>query len=311
MMSHVFISYSRVDQAYARQLGQDLRQRGFDVWIDDRIDYGDRWWHEIVKAIEGCGAVIVIMSPEAESSEWVERELLLAQRSNKPIFPLLLRGQEFPLLITTQFVDVRRGALPPDDYYQRLAQAVPPRQRPGRSLVAPRKARPARSGGQTGVWLALLLLVAVAAVVAVIALLNPFSPPSSADAYLTTLTERLNLATDPNANGSLPMLREFWGTAGEPGDNPNCGHRFDFGLFVPMPEPPEALAGDPTVREMVELLNEGLGLLRDSAEIFLQGCEQANLPARLGEGHDRVDQAALRLEEAAHRLEDILQHREP
>jgi hypothetical protein len=36
-MSHVFISYSRKDQLYARMLAEVLRQQGFDVWIDDRI----------------------------------------------------------------------------------------------------------------------------------------------------------------------------------------------------------------------------------------------------------------------------------
>jgi hypothetical protein len=54
-MPHVFVSYSRRDQDYAHKLAEDLRQHGFDVWIDDRIDYGDQWFNEIVKAIEDCG----------------------------------------------------------------------------------------------------------------------------------------------------------------------------------------------------------------------------------------------------------------
>ena len=42
MPNHIFISYVRRDQTYARALADHLRQRGFDVWMDDRIDLSDR-----------------------------------------------------------------------------------------------------------------------------------------------------------------------------------------------------------------------------------------------------------------------------
>jgi nucleotide-binding universal stress UspA family protein len=122
---HVFISYGREDQAYARQLAADLRSRGFGAWMDDRIDTGDRWWQTIVQAVRASAAVIVVMTPEAEQSEWVEKEMLLAQREKKPIFPLLLRGQAFALLITLQYAKVTQGQMPPDAFYERLARVAP------------------------------------------------------------------------------------------------------------------------------------------------------------------------------------------
>ncbi|GIK67503.1 MAG: hypothetical protein BroJett018_52970 [Chloroflexota bacterium] len=140
-MGHVFISYSRNDQVYARRLTDDLRQHGFDVWIDDRIDYGDRWWQTIVAAIRACSAFVVVMSPDSEKSEWVEREILLAQRSQKPIFPLLLEGDELPLLITVQFADVRDGEMPPEDFYERLARVLVPKDATG-EIVTPRTHEP-------------------------------------------------------------------------------------------------------------------------------------------------------------------------
>ncbi len=124
MGNHVFISYSRKDRTYARNLANDLRKRGFEVWIDDRIDYGDRWWRTIDQAICTGAAFIVVMTPDAQESEWVEREILLAQREQKPIFPLLLRGKEFSLLITTQYADVTNGQMPPDSFYERLRRAL-------------------------------------------------------------------------------------------------------------------------------------------------------------------------------------------
>ena len=61
---HVFVSYSRKDQTYIRELVEDLRQRGFEVWVDDRIDYGDEWWRTIVQTIRSCAAFIVVMTPD-------------------------------------------------------------------------------------------------------------------------------------------------------------------------------------------------------------------------------------------------------
>ncbi|MDH7485486.1 MAG: toll/interleukin-1 receptor domain-containing protein [Anaerolineae bacterium] len=73
MANHVFISYSRKDQDYVRQLEDELRRRGFEPWVDARIDFGDQWWRTIVRQIRSCAAFVVVMTPEAEGSEWVEK----------------------------------------------------------------------------------------------------------------------------------------------------------------------------------------------------------------------------------------------
>jgi formylglycine-generating enzyme required for sulfatase activity len=140
LMSHIFISYSRKDKVYAQRLAEDIRRHGFDVWIDERIDYGDRWWRTIVEAINDCAAFVVVMSPHAEKSEWVESELLLAKKRRKLIFPLLLEGEEFALLITTQFVDVRDGSLPEEDFYADLAEVIQPTNSSGIWVTPPKVA---------------------------------------------------------------------------------------------------------------------------------------------------------------------------
>jgi len=126
LKDYVFISYSHSpeDRAYARELVSNLRASGFNVWIDDRIDFGSRWWQTIVKAVRGCSALIAIMSPDAEASEWVEREVQLALSDQIPIFPLLLRGKGFALLITRQYIKVDDGTMPPPDFYERLRRAI-------------------------------------------------------------------------------------------------------------------------------------------------------------------------------------------
>jgi formylglycine-generating enzyme required for sulfatase activity len=138
-MSHIFISYNKQDHKYASQLADDLIHRGFDVWIDDRIDYGDRWWRTIVKAIQDCSAFIVIMTPNSDQSKWVEREVLLADQLHKPPFPILLAGNAFPIYVNTQWVDLRNRQLPPDRYYQRLRQVITPKDSTGQYIATPPK----------------------------------------------------------------------------------------------------------------------------------------------------------------------------
>jgi serine/threonine protein kinase len=121
---HLFISYSRRDKDFAQRLKDHLRGSGFTIWIDEQIEHGDHWFNEINDAIRTCAAFLVLMSPEAEHSEWVQKEILLAKRYKKPIFPLLLSGDEFPLLIDLQFADVRDGELPGTDFHRRVSKAV-------------------------------------------------------------------------------------------------------------------------------------------------------------------------------------------
>lgn len=68
--------------------------------------------------------MLVVMSPEAEASIWVEREILLAQQNDKTTLPLLLRGKGMSLLITQQHVDVRHGEMPPATFYAQLRRTV-------------------------------------------------------------------------------------------------------------------------------------------------------------------------------------------
>lgn len=131
-MSHVFVSYAREDKHYVHNLCAQIRDRGFTPWIDEDIEYGERWFKIISKAIEECAALIVVMTPEAEESEWVEKEILMAmEKYKKPIFPLLLRGEVFDLLISKQFIklDKKNDYLPPVSFYRNLAKSVPRREK--------------------------------------------------------------------------------------------------------------------------------------------------------------------------------------
>lgn len=121
---HLFLSYSRQDADYARRLDARLSESGFTVSRDTDIEYGEAWFERIDETLRACAAVVLVMSPAARESEWVQKEILLAKRYRKPLFPVLLKGDEFPIVIDLQFADVRDGGLPDAGFHRRLRQAV-------------------------------------------------------------------------------------------------------------------------------------------------------------------------------------------
>jgi hypothetical protein len=106
---YIFISHSHADDEAARNLNQGLRAAGFQTWIDqDDIDPAEKWAQEIERAVENCGAFLVLMSRGARASEWVENEILFAQRLKKPVFVALIDDVRLPIyLMNTQYVDFR------------------------------------------------------------------------------------------------------------------------------------------------------------------------------------------------------------
>jgi formylglycine-generating enzyme required for sulfatase activity len=136
-MSHVFISYSQKNQPYARRLADHLIRSGFDIWIDDRIDYGQNWERVIFRAIDACAVFVVVMTPESYESDWVLRECQYADRRNKPQYPLLLDGEGFPRYFSTQWADVRDGSLPPEEFLSELAEHAPRRAVQGADVTPP------------------------------------------------------------------------------------------------------------------------------------------------------------------------------
>jgi len=124
-MGHIFISYSHNDTDYAHRLADTLQAEGFDVWIDERLDYGSQWPQEIQKQLDACDAFILVMSPRSFASEWVQSELQRAKRKLKQIFPLLLEGDEPWLSVeSTQYYDVRGEILPDVKFYSALRRVA-------------------------------------------------------------------------------------------------------------------------------------------------------------------------------------------
>jgi hypothetical protein len=116
----VFVSYSRTDQSYLDALEGHLKRQGITTWTDHGIDYGARWTMAIRDAIDDCAVFVVVMTPAAEESEWVDREIHRARTKSKPILPLLLSGDPFFVLGSTQYDDVSNQRMPTPRFLERL-----------------------------------------------------------------------------------------------------------------------------------------------------------------------------------------------
>ncbi|MBB5870294.1 chaperonin GroEL [Allocatelliglobosispora scoriae] len=126
MADHVFISYSRADGDYVRRLVEHLGRHGVPVWVDDKLDYGDEWAAVLREQIASCAALVAVMTPTAEASPWVEREIAYAEQLGKPIRPLLLAGQGFFRLGDLQRENVTGGELPSDAFVAGLRALTRP-----------------------------------------------------------------------------------------------------------------------------------------------------------------------------------------
>lgn len=109
----VFLSYSRKDSEAMRRLRAELTKAALTVWTDEALEAGTPIWQQAIEdAIRQARSMVVLMSPAAKASEWVNIETAVAKRCKVRIFPILIAGDEasaIPFsLATTQFVDLRQ-----------------------------------------------------------------------------------------------------------------------------------------------------------------------------------------------------------
>ena len=111
MSGQIFISYSRRDQDFVFELANDLEARGGKVWLDQAdIRGGTQWRQSIARGIEQAGAFLLLISPDALDSEYVNFEIEIAEQQGKPIFPLIYRRSKVPEELTRfQVIDFTQG----------------------------------------------------------------------------------------------------------------------------------------------------------------------------------------------------------
>lgn len=90
-MGYAFISYSVKKKEYAYTVKKYLTQNNIDTWMaPESIPFGHDYPEVINKAIKGCSCLILILTEEAQQSEWVKREVDRAINYKKPLLSILM-----------------------------------------------------------------------------------------------------------------------------------------------------------------------------------------------------------------------------
>jgi len=122
----IFVSYSSHDRKKVVALVEDLEGIGHDVWFDQELSGGQRWWDRILSSLRECDLVIFALSPHWLDSFASGLEFDYAAALNKNRLPVLIaEGVEFDLLPTKiqalQIVDYRQADR---EAIRRLARAL-------------------------------------------------------------------------------------------------------------------------------------------------------------------------------------------
>ena len=120
---HIYICYSREDTAIMQRIRTSLQRVGLKVWTGETLDQGsDQWKKEIPRAVHNASTILVLMSPAANHSEWITRELSVARSLHIEILPLLVAGEVHqslhPAVATMEYIDLR------DDYEKGMVQVI-------------------------------------------------------------------------------------------------------------------------------------------------------------------------------------------
>lgn len=110
--TRVFMSYSRANQDFVFRLTDDLILRGVPIWLDQReIGVGTIWSAEIQKALDRCGTMIVVLSPDGVESRHVADEWNYFIEEAKPVVPVVWQDCRIPYqLRRIQHVDFTKQA---------------------------------------------------------------------------------------------------------------------------------------------------------------------------------------------------------
>jgi hypothetical protein len=121
----IFISYSRKNRDFALRLYNNLLMDGYWVWMDTRLKEAIEWRPQIDANIKLSKQCIVILSPDAIDSKWVNHEISMAYGRGQQIIPIRLQkqraDQELPICVEPiQLFNILEGEVDYDGAFKRL-----------------------------------------------------------------------------------------------------------------------------------------------------------------------------------------------
>ena len=111
----IFISHAHQNAEMAQRLATDLEKEGYAIWIaPDSIRPGEKWAEAISRGLAESGIFLLLLSPAAVQSSWVQMETNVAIQFNSKqvmsIYPLLIENCRPPALwLAYQQISLRGG----------------------------------------------------------------------------------------------------------------------------------------------------------------------------------------------------------
>ncbi len=97
----IFVSYSRIDKAFAQRLADDLTKNGCRVWLDlKNIASGANWDLEVQRGLDSSDTMLVLLTPTASASQNVADEWNYFAEKGKRIIPLMIQPNEVPFRLS-------------------------------------------------------------------------------------------------------------------------------------------------------------------------------------------------------------------
>lgn len=118
------VAYAELDTAYGVRLAAHLAEAALPAWSVADLRFGSSFVHETREQIRQARAMVVVMSPDAERSADVQRQVLEGLRYGRAFFPVLLRGQPNFLLASSWHFDARGDRLPGASHLNRLRHGI-------------------------------------------------------------------------------------------------------------------------------------------------------------------------------------------
>ena len=117
MNKQVFISYHHEDAEFAENLMHRIKDAEFGSWVDsENLLVGEEWQVSIDQAIMSSFALIVIMTSDAQASEYVTYEWSFAWGAGVKVIPVMYKQTQLhPRLKTLQYLDFTKYSTRPWD----------------------------------------------------------------------------------------------------------------------------------------------------------------------------------------------------
>lgn len=110
----IFISYSHKDKEFVDKLSNDLREAGFNLWVDvEQLLPGTEWSKEINRVLSEIEVLLYIASRNSVDSMWMNIELGHIIENQKLVIPIIIDNystENLPKEIRNfQWLDLRRN----------------------------------------------------------------------------------------------------------------------------------------------------------------------------------------------------------